>query len=137
MTTHALWYHRQSDLCIVPTQQAYDRAMQCGLHAEQVQIVGLPVADRFCHPAGDRTQLREQLGWTQDLPVVLLVGGGEGMGPLEQNAAAIAEAGLPLGMVIIAGRNQALKARLDARRWPIPTRVYGFVHEMPDFMPRK
>ena len=134
VTTHALWYHRQSDLCIVPTQQAYDRAMQCGLHAEQVQIVGLPVADRFCHPTGDRTQLREQLGWTQDLPVVLLVGGGEGMGPLEQNAAAIAEAGLPLGMVIIAGRNQALKARLDARRWPVPTRVYGFVHEMPDFM---
>lgn len=134
VTTHALWYHRQADLCIVPTQQAYNRALQCGLHPEQLQVVGLPVADRFCQPVGDRDELRAKLGWPQDTPVVLLVGGGEGMGPLEQNAEAIANSGLPLSLVVIAGRNQALKARLEARRWPIPTRVYGFVREMPDFM---
>ncbi len=134
VTTHALWYHRQADLCIVPTQPAYERALQCGLRPEQVQVVGLPVADRFCQPAGDREQLRQRLGWSQGLPVVLLVGGGEGMGPLEQTAEAVAASGLPLSLVIIAGRNQALKARLEARRWPIPTRVYGFVREMPDFM---
>jgi 1,2-diacylglycerol 3-beta-galactosyltransferase len=99
-----------------------------------VQIVGLPVADRFCQPAGDRKQLRQRLGWPQDLPVALIVGGGEGMGPLEQNAEAIATSGLPLTLGIVAGRNQALKARLEARPWPIPTRVYGFVREMPDFM---
>lgn len=134
VTTHALWYHRQADLCIVPTQQAYNRALQCGLHPEQLQVVGLPVADRFCQPVGDRDELRAKLGWPQDTPVVLLVGGGEGMGPLEQNAEAIANSGLTLSLVVIAGRNQALKARLEARRWPIPTRVYGFVREMPDFM---
>lgn len=134
VTTHALWYHRQTNLCIVPTQQAYERAIQCGLRPEQVQVVGLPVADRFCQPAGDRNQLRARLGWPQDLPVALLVGGGEGMGPLERNAEAIANAGLPLAMVIIAGRNQGLKARLEERHWPVPTQIYGFVREMPDFM---
>lgn len=134
VTTHALWYHRQADLCIVPTQPAFERALQCGLRPERVQVVGLPVAERFCQPAGDRMQLRQRLGWSPDLPVALLVGGGEGMGPLEQNAEAIAAAGLPLSLVIIAGRNQALKARLEARQWPVPTRIYGFVREMPDFM---
>lgn len=134
VTTHALWYHRQTDLCIVPTQQAYDRALQCGLRPEQVEVVGLPVADRFCQSVGDQGELRSKLGWPQDTPIVLLVGGGEGMGPLEQNAEAIANSDLPLSLVVIAGRNQALKARLEAHRWPIPTRIYGFVREMPDFM---
>jgi len=134
VTTHALWYHRQVDVCIVPTKAAYNRAMQCGLRPEHVQIVGLPVADRFCQLPANRQELRQQLGWPQDRKIALLVGGGEGMGPLEQNAHAIAEAGLPVGLVIIAGRNQALKARLEAYSWPIPTRIYGFVREMPDFM---
>jgi 1,2-diacylglycerol 3-beta-galactosyltransferase len=36
--------------------------------------------------------------------------------------------------VIITGRNVELKERLSARQWPMTTLIYGFVHEMPDFM---
>jgi 1,2-diacylglycerol 3-beta-galactosyltransferase len=134
VTTHALWYHRRTDLCLVPTEIAYQRALACGLHPTQVRVVGLPVADRFCQPAGDRNALRQRLGWPQDRPVILLVGGGEGMGPLEKVAHAIAGARLPAALVIIAGRNKELKARLETYSWEIPSMVYGFVQEMPDFM---
>ena len=78
--------------------------------------------------------MRQKLGWPQDGLLVLLVGGGEGMGPIEKTAQAIAEARLPLTLVIIAGRNAELKERLEKYPWSMPTRVYGFVHEMPDFM---
>jgi 1,2-diacylglycerol 3-beta-galactosyltransferase len=118
----------------VPTEAAYQRALLSGLKTEQVKVVGLPVADRFCQPIGDKKALRQKLGWPQDRPVVLLVGGGEGMGPLEKTALAIAEANLPITLVIIAGRNADLKERLEARLWPMTTLIYGFVHEMPDFM---
>src|SRR4030067_3875800 len=30
--------------------------------------------------------------------------------------------------------SSALRAELQARQWPIPTFIYGFVHEMPDLM---
>jgi len=134
VTTHALWYHKNTDLCLVPTEAACERALQAGLSPEQVKVVGLPVADRFCQPAGDPTALRKILGWPQDRPVVLLVGGGDGMGPIEKTAVAIAEANLPITLVIIAGRNLELKQRLEGREWPMNTLVYGFVHAMPDFM---
>jgi 1,2-diacylglycerol 3-beta-galactosyltransferase len=62
------------------------------------------------------------------------MGGGEGMGPLEKTAQAIAEEHLPLALVVIAGRNRKLKARLESVHWPMPVFIYGFVHEMPDFM---
>jgi 1,2-diacylglycerol 3-beta-galactosyltransferase len=134
VSTHALWYHRRADLCVVPTQAALQRALNFGLKPEQVRQVGLPVADRFCKPPGDQVALRQNLGWPQDCPVILLVGGGDGMGPIEKTSRAIALAGLDAALVVIAGRNQPLKTRLETMRWPIPTLIYGFVREMPEFM---
>lgn len=134
VTTHALWYHRRTDLCIVPTEAARLRALVFGLKPSQIRVAGLPVAERFCQPPGDRDVLRDQLGWPHGRPVVLLVGGGEGMGPLEKTAHAIAAACPTAALAVIAGRNQGLKARLEAFRWPIPTFIYGFVRDMPDLM---
>lgn len=134
VSVHALWFHRRVNLCVVPTEAAQKRALQCGLHPAQIRVVGLPVADRFCQPPGDKTSLREKLLWPQDRPMILLVGGGDGMGPIERTAVAIDQAGLRAGLAVIAGRNQRLKGRLESRSWSIPVHVYGFVHDMPDFM---
>ncbi len=134
VTTHAFWYHHQANLCIVPTEEARLRALNVGLNSKQVRVIGLPVAERFCQPAGDRVALRRELNWPEKHFTVLLVGGSEGMGSLEEIATAIAEAQLPLSLVVVCGRNERLRERLEARSWPIPTFVYGFVHEMPTFM---
>lgn len=134
VSTHAFWYNRNTDLCIVPTEAAQQRAVLFGLMDEQVKVIGLPVAERFCQPPGDRHSLRSRLGWPQERPVVLLVGGGEGMGPLERTALAIATSCPTAALVVITGRNESLRERLESYRWPIPTFIYGFVHEMPDFM---
>lgn len=134
VSTHAAWFHPAADLVIVATEEARRRALEMGLDPEQLRVVGLPVAERFRQPAESKSFLRKQLGWRDDRPVVLLVGGGEGMGPLEKTALAIDTARLPVSLVIIAGRNQALQKRLEAHRWRIPVRIYGFVRQMPEFM---
>lgn len=134
VSVHASWYHRYVDLCLVPTEAARRRALAAKLTPKQVRVVGLPVAARFCQPPGDRQAIRAQLGWPQDRPIVILVGGGEGMGPLEKTAKAIWKAKLPITLVVIAGRNKQIKEKLESSAHPIPTFVYGFVREMPDFM---
>jgi 1,2-diacylglycerol 3-beta-galactosyltransferase len=134
VTTHALWYHRRTDLCIVPTEEAYRRGVQHGMKPEQIKIIGLPVAERFCHPASNRQELRIKNGWPLDRKMILLVGGGDGMGPLEKTAQAIASARLPVALAVVTGRNRSLKKRLESHNWPLPMFVYGFVKEMPDFM---
>lgn len=134
VTAHAAWYSRKTDLCIVPTEDARRRALRNGLSSSQVKVIGLPVADRFCHPGEPGDAIRKRLGWPSERMMVLIVGGGEGMGPLGQTARAIADSGLPIGMAVITGRNTRLKAELEAVDWPLPTYIYGFVREMPDFM---
>ncbi len=134
ITAHSFWFHRGVDLCLVPTEASRQRALRCGLSPTQVRTIGLPVADRFCQPASDKLSLRKRLGWPADRPVIILMGGGEGMGPLERTALALEGSGLPVAIVIITGRNQDLKQRLEGRSWSAPTFIYGFVRDMPDFM---
>ena len=56
------------------------------------------------------------------------------MGPLAKTAQAIDASGLDVGLVIVCGRNQRLKATLESCKWENPTLIYGFTRDMPDFM---
>jgi 1,2-diacylglycerol 3-beta-galactosyltransferase len=134
VTTHALWFDRRADLILVPTENARERAIHYHMPADRVRVVGLPVADQYCKPLMDQRQLRENLGWPADKPVVLMVGGGEGMGPLAKMSVAVDQSGLDVALAIVAGRNRSLKASLEARDWENPAFIYGFTREMPDFM---
>jgi 1,2-diacylglycerol 3-beta-galactosyltransferase len=134
VTTHAAWYAPGADLIVVPTSVAYRKALNMGIRPEQMEIVGLPVADKFCKPAGDKAEIRARLGWPQDRPVILVVGGGDGMGPFEPTVKALDAARLPVTLVVVTGRNKKLKERLERHPWRTPTIIQGFVTEMPDFM---
>ena len=134
VSIHTTWFSPQARLIVVPTEEAYQVGLQRGISAELLKVVGLPVAGEFSQRNCDPREIRARLGWPRDDPVVLLMGGGEGVGQLETIAAAIDEARLSVTLVILAGRNKTLKQLLEGRSWKIPTRVYGFVQEMPDFM---
>jgi 1,2-diacylglycerol 3-beta-galactosyltransferase len=134
VTTHALWFDKRADLIFVPSEGARQRGLAYHMPPEKLDVAGFPVMDRYCAPAGNQRLLRRKLGWPLDKPIALLVGGGEGMGPLARTAYAIDESGLDLGLVVVAGRNQRLKAVLEAHPWENPAFIYGFTHEMPDFM---
>jgi len=66
----------------------------------------------------------------EDLPAVLLMGGGEGMGPIEATARALADSlydesiGVPVGQIlVICGRNKKLLNKLNAINWKVPVQV--------------
>jgi len=134
VSAHAAWYQRQVDLCLVPTEAARWRALEFGMRPDQVRVIGLPVARPFCMPGADRRAIRAELGWPDDRPMVLLVGGGEGMGPLYATARAIAGTGDHFGLAIVTGRNERLRAQLELVEWEVSAFIYGFERRMPMMM---
>jgi 1,2-diacylglycerol 3-beta-galactosyltransferase len=134
VSTHALWFDRRADLVVVATEEAREKAIEYGIAEGNLRVIGLPVAERFTQPLIDRTGWRERMGWRTDLPVILLVGGGDGMGPLKRVAKAINEAELAATLVVICGRNAELRADLERVDWNMPVHLYGFTTEMPQFM---
>lgn len=134
VSTHALWYDQRADLTLVPTEMARRRALEFNMAPDKVVVVGQPVSERCSQPGGDKQTLRKKFGWDLDKITILLVGGGEGMGPLTETAIAIDESGLDVSLVIITGRNTRLKAGLEARTWDNPVHIHGFTRDMPDLM---
>jgi 1,2-diacylglycerol 3-beta-galactosyltransferase len=134
VSTHMFAYDHLADRTLVPTAPAFSRGLDAGLSADQMRVTGLPVHPRFSEGLADKTTARQMLGWDVHLPTLLLVGGGEGMGPLYQTARAINNRKQKCQLVIIAGRNKILKDKLEASRWNQPTHVYGFVNDMPRLM---
>lgn len=134
VSTHMFWYDRRAEITLVPTQAAFDRGLECGLPPEKMRITGLPVDPRFVESLVGKPQARANLDWQTDLPTILMVAGGDGMGTLYETALAINQKNLPCQLAIVAGRNRALRQKLEQVAWNQPTHIYGFITNMPTLM---
>jgi 1,2-diacylglycerol 3-beta-galactosyltransferase len=81
VSTHTAWFTNDATRVIVPTEQAIKKALQALIQPAKLKVIGLPVAERFRKAKENKEELRLELGWSQEKLTVLLVGGGEGMGP--------------------------------------------------------
>ena len=88
------------------------------------------------------TRPSSKLGLDEDLPTVLIVGGGDGMGGIVNIASTLGE---KLGessdspacqMVVVCGNNEAARNELSNKRWGpgVKVRVEGFVNNMDEWM---
>ena len=132
---HRTWFHKQVDRCFVATQLVAAQAMRCGLKAKQLSCHGLPIRPAFNAAPRPKAEIRAELGMDETAHTVMLVGGGEGMGKLEQIAEALEGRLDPNDqIVLICGKNQKLAAKLEARGWRCKVCVRGFVTNMADYM---
>jgi 1,2-diacylglycerol 3-beta-galactosyltransferase len=132
---HASWYERRAALLVVPTAEARAQALARGVDASRVVVHGIPVATPFAlgsPDAAERVALEERLGWSRVRPTVLLLGGGDGVGPLALLAERLDAAQLPCDLAIVTGRNAGLADALRARSWRGTVHVYGFVSPLAD-----
>jgi len=142
---HPVWFDAGVDACFVPNASVASLARRRGLRDEQLHEVGLPVRAAFSRdPPRARSQMRHALGLSPNSPAVLLMGGGDGVGGLGRVASQVATAlanahsagKVPHApqMVVICGRNEALRRELLAAEWPIKVQVHGFVSNVSDWM---
>ncbi len=122
-----LWYDNKVDRCLVPTEAALQRGLSLGMDRSQIILTGPPVHPKFSKIDILQREARMQLGWKSDKRIILMIGGGDGTGPLVSSARAIDARQLDCELVIVAGRNRALKSALEAVNWKRPSRIYGFV----------
>jgi 1,2-diacylglycerol 3-beta-galactosyltransferase len=124
---HRAWFSAGADLWTVPTTAGRRKAIRCGVDPRQVVTAGMPVHPAFGAPRAPIATLRRELGWRPDLPALLLLGGGAGVGQIADLAEALDQANLPLQLAIVAGKNETLAERLRAYRWRGPAHIYGYL----------
>jgi 1,2-diacylglycerol 3-beta-galactosyltransferase len=82
-----------------------------------------------------KTELREELGLVQGIPTVLIVGGGDGMGGIVEQADATSD-DPSFQMVVVCGKNENAQKQLSADDWGkgVNVDVKGFVYNMDEYM---
>ncbi|ESQ51159.1 hypothetical protein EUTSA_v10022676mg [Eutrema salsugineum] len=140
-TCHRTWFHHGVSRCYCPSKEVAKRALLDGLGDSQVRVFGLPVRPSFPRTIIYKDELRKELDINSDLPAVLLMGGGEGMGPVQKTAQALGDSLYnskernPIGqLIVICGRNKILASALISHEWKIPIKVRGFETQMEKWM---
>lgn len=104
---HQIWLYPRVEAYFMATeamrQEMIERAfLQANLHA-----AGIPV-DASLQKLPGREVLREAYGIVQDEPVILLMGGGLGLGGIQETLLELEKIPQRLNLLVIAGRNERL-----------------------------
>jgi 1,2-diacylglycerol 3-beta-galactosyltransferase len=130
---HIWWAFPFGEAWFAPSPETAAELISAGVPARRVIVSGYPVHPRFALPPAPREEARRALGLDAGRFTALLVGGAEGVGPLQEIVEALALSPAPWQLVVICGYNEALRERLAGRagRWAVPVRVEGHVDDMP------
>jgi processive 1,2-diacylglycerol beta-glucosyltransferase len=121
------------DLYCVAAEETAARLVARGADAAKVIATGIPIAAKFSGSI-DAAAVRKQYGLRDDLPVLLVLGGGFGMGPVAQILTALDQIKKPFQTLVVAGKNEELRRDLAAQDRKHPTHVLGFVTNMHELM---
>jgi processive 1,2-diacylglycerol beta-glucosyltransferase len=130
---HALWMDPGVDLYCVAAEETKARLVSRGARAGNVVATGIPIAAKFASkPAA--VAVRKSLGLRDDLPVLLVLSGGFGMGPVAEILTELDKAPEDFQSLVVCGRNDELRRDLAGQDRKHPTRVLGFASNMHELM---
>jgi len=130
---HALWMEPGVNLYCVAAEETKARLVARKVDGEGVVVTGIPIGGRFSQPI-DAALVRRRRGLRDDLPTVLVLGGGFGMGPVAEILESLDGIEREFQIVVVAGRNVELRRELAAHDRRHPTHVLGFVTNMHEMM---
>lgn len=110
---HRMWVIPEMAGYFAASPEIAQRMRAVGLPPERVHTTGIPVMPAFAGPH-DRRALAAELGLDPERPAYLVMGGGAGVGALDELADALLSAGDTFQLVVLAGRNAAMLERLRA-----------------------
>jgi 1,2-diacylglycerol 3-beta-galactosyltransferase len=131
---HCTWFQKHTDKVYVASERLRKLAKGRGKTPdEKIVMSGLPIRYDFAVQAqalGDRTtpegkayqkEMKEKLNIDSERPMVLLMGGGEGVGSLDMITNelynAFVKQGVDATIYVVCGRNQKLQDALKNRNW--------------------
>ncbi len=104
---HLYWLHEGVDYYVVPSEQARDRYVKEGVPEKQIRILGIPIRAKFAQ-ASDREAIAGKLGLDLNLPTILIMGGGQGLGPMKEAVKSLVRLERALQLIVICGTNVKL-----------------------------
>ena len=134
-----MWLTRHVDRYFVALDETRAHLERLGVPSHTVTVSGIPIDPVFAEPK-DARAMRAKHGLAPDLTTLLVSAGGFGVGPVEALVHVLLELRHPAQLIVICGRSEALKHKLDELAAARPRsltpalRVVGYTTEMDEYM---
>ncbi len=136
---HRNWINKNNDYTIIYSKDANKKLTKKGLTGSQIKNFNFPLREVFQSKKVNVNGTRSKLGLEKNKFTVTLVSGGEGIGDLDKIILPFIESDLDVQMVVVCGRNEALKNKLENLAKTHNTKkfsltVLGFVTNMEEYV---
>lgn len=131
----SFWIERQKQIFICGTDRAVAQVREISPESTAHRVSGMILNPKFYDVApADRAAERRELGLDPTKPTGLVLFGGMGSDKMENILKRIDESSLDVQLVLICGKNEKLRNRLEARTTRILKFVEGFTKDIPRYM---
>ncbi len=132
---HSFWINEGVDYYIVPSEDAKDRFIKKGVDERIIRVYGIPIRPKFAEKL-DRRLIADKLGVDLSKPVILIMGGGQGLGPIRSTVKSLIKFDMEMQIMVVAGTNKKVIKSLKgyAERFPKRVLVFEYVKNVDELM---
>lgn len=131
---HPIWLAKLPDVLCLPKKLIEQRQIE-RLHLQagtRIMETGLPIHDKFYQEISS-AKARQQLGLPMDRPVILVIGGGHGHGPIPALVKQFSKL-RHFHFVIFTGQNEELRRQLLLKSYGEHIQIEGFRTDLENWM---
>jgi processive 1,2-diacylglycerol beta-glucosyltransferase len=132
---HSFWLYDEVDYYVVPAPEVGERLRKKGIPARKIKPFGIPIDPKFNEPV-DKGKVLQKLNLLPGIKNVLVMGGGQGLGPIKTIIDSLEKVKTGFQAVIVTGTNKklynSLKKRL--RNYKKDVAVMGYVNNIHELM---
>ena len=131
---HSFWLNEGVDYYIVPSEEAKERFITKRISPDKIKLFGIPIQPNFSAPV-DKHAIAAAYGLNLEMPTILIMGGGQGLGPIKDVVKSLMKLRMNFQIIVIAGINRKLirwlkKASRKTDKKIIPLEYIADVHNL-------
>ncbi|MBC3935658.1 MGDG synthase family glycosyltransferase [Undibacterium rugosum] len=132
---HRMWVHEHMTGYFAASEEVADRMLENGIPVEKIHVTGIPIMPAFQQKL-ERTACAPEFGLRADITTILLMGGGAGLGGLDQVAARLLSQQAGFQLIVMAGKNATALQALQTLVPRYPSRLFpqGFTNQVERLM---
>ncbi|MFH1594213.1 MAG: glycosyltransferase [Candidatus Omnitrophota bacterium] len=132
---HSYWVYDNVDMYFVPSEETKERLIANGIQRDKIKLTGIPIDHRF-KKFVDKKKVKESLDLSPEEPIVLVMGGSQGVGPIVDIAKTLNNVCRTFQIIIVCGKNRRLYENLKkaARRFTKKIVILGYVSKIEELM---
>ena len=131
---HGAWVNSGVDIYLVSNEDMYNQLINMGVKKNRIAVTDMPIRSNFW-VRKNKQEMRQKLG-LKNIPTIMIMGGGLGLGGIQEIAHALVKWKENIQIIICTGNNEPLKRVLfNNKKFHHPhVHILGFVDIIDEWM---